>query len=75
MRGLMIAFCVFAYIVNSMIARVDAAAYGVLLLDLYIACSNDCESWKNSQFTFILYSQSKPVLRYVRSSCIISIIE
>ena len=37
MRGLMIALCVFfAYIVNSMIARVDAAMYGVLLLDLLL---------------------------------------
>ena len=37
MRGLMIAFCVFfAYIANSMIARVDAAAYSVLLLDLFL---------------------------------------
>ena len=30
MRGLIIAFCAFfAYIANSMIARVDAAVYGV----------------------------------------------
>ena len=37
MRGLMIPFCVFfAYIANSMIAHVDAAAYGVLLLDLLL---------------------------------------
>ena len=36
MRGLMIAFFVFAYTANSMIARVDAGAYGVLLLDLLL---------------------------------------
>ena len=32
----MIAFCVFAYIANSMIACVDAVVYGVLLLDLLL---------------------------------------
>ena len=40
MRGLMIAFlrfAFFAYIANSMIVRIDAAVYGVLLL-------NDCKS-------------------------------
>ena len=36
MRGLMVALCIFAYIVNSMIARSDAAAYGVLFLDLLL---------------------------------------
>ena len=30
---LIIVFCFFAYIANSMIARVDAAVYDVLLLD------------------------------------------
>ena len=42
MRGLMIAFlrfAFFAYIANSMIVRIDAAVYGVLLL-------NDCKSSK-----------------------------
>ena len=39
MHGLLITFCIlfsFAYIANSMIARGDAAAYGVLLLDLLL---------------------------------------
>ena len=36
MRGLMIAFCGFAYIANLMLASTDAAAYSVLLLDLVL---------------------------------------
>ena len=67
MCGLMIAFSVFANIANSMIARVDAAMYGVLLLNLLrVQNYNACKSWKNSQFAFNRYSQSKPVLRYVQ---------
>ena len=65
MRGLMIVFCVcfFAYIANSMIARVDAAAYSVLLFDLLLRVQMIANPKKNSQFTSNRYSQSKPVLR------------
>ena len=59
MRGLMIAFCVFfAYITNSMIAHVDAAAYSVLLLDLLLRV----QMIANPRKTRNRYSQSKPVL-------------
>ena len=36
MRGLIIAFCVFAYIVNSMIACIDAAVYGACAIIRFI---------------------------------------
>ena len=44
----------FAYIANSMIARVDAAAYGVLLLDLLLRVQMIANPGKNLNSHLIL---------------------
>ena len=66
MCGLMIAFCVFAYIVNSMIARVNAAVCSVLLLDLLLRVQMIANPGKTSNSHLIATrNQNHAVLRYV----------
>ena len=66
MRGVMIAFCVFlAYIANSMIARADAAAYGVPLLDLLLRAQMIANPGKTRNSHLIDTRNQKSVPQYI----------